>query len=116
MYIRIEFEDVDSAKTKDTQQLFFSVPNGMFLSSSNAYMISSDEIREIMGNSVVFWYLDVDIPNKHYRGVTNCLNELGNYPGVKQIDILPINESYNNFNEKFDNLLTILIKYVYGVK
>jgi hypothetical protein len=116
MYIRIEFENVESAKTKETQQLFFSIPNGMFLSSSNAHMLSSKEIREAVGNSVVFWHLDVDILNKHYGGVMNCLNSLAKYPGVSCVDVLPIEEKYDNFVEKFDNLLTILMKYIGGVK
>ena len=55
MYIRIEFNDIDSPKTKETQQIFFSSPNGMFLSSLNAHMISSKELRELFSNTVVFW-------------------------------------------------------------
>lgn len=44
MYIRIEFEDVASAKTKETQELLFSIPNGMFLTSLNAHRLSSKEM------------------------------------------------------------------------
>ena len=55
----------------------------MFLTSLHAQMISSKEIREIVGVSVVFWYLDIEILNIHYSGVMNCLNQLLQYPGVK---------------------------------
>ncbi len=114
MYIRIEFDDIESDKTKDTQELFFSSPNGMFLTSSNAQMISSKKIQEVIGNSVVFWYLDIDILNKHYSGAMNCLNGLLEYPGVSRVDILPI-EGTQHSNEKFDDLVIILIQYLYGV-
>ena len=83
MYIRIEFKDIISDKTKETQQLFFSIPNGMFLSSTNAYPISSQE-------AVVFWHVDEDVLHKHYGGVTNCLDSLLQYHGVGRVDILPV--------------------------
>ena len=113
MYIRIEFKDIENDETKNTQELFLSSPNGMFLTSSHAYMIGSKKIREAVGISVVFWHLDIDILNKHYGGVIYCLNELLKYPGVGRVDILPIEGQYHN--EKFDDLLTILIKYVNGI-
>ncbi len=115
MYIRIEFENVESDKTKETQELFFGIPNGMFLTSSNAHMLSSKEIRDAVGNSVVFWHLDVDILNKEYKGVMNCLNALLKYPGVKCVDVLPIEGHYDSFIGKFDDLFAILIRYVNGV-
>jgi hypothetical protein len=111
MYIRIEFEDVGSAKTKETQELFFGIPNGMFLTSSNAHMLSSKEIRDAVGHSVVFWHLDVDILNKHYCGVMNCLNGLVKYSGVRRVDILPI----DTFIGKYDDLSAILMRYINGV-
>ena len=58
---------------------------------------------------MVFWYLDIDILNKYYYGVMNCLNGLLKYPGVGSVDILPIEGHYN---ENFDELNTILIQYV----
>lgn len=115
MYIRIEFENVESAKTKETQELFFGIPNGMFLTSSNAHMLSSKEIRDTVGNSVVFWHLDVDVLNKHYKGVLNCLNGLLKYPGVSRVDVLPIEGHYDSFIGKFDDLFAILMRYVNGV-
>ena len=63
MYIRIKFEDIESDKTKETQELLFSSPNGTFLTSSKAHMVTSKEIQEIVGYSVVFWYLDINILN-----------------------------------------------------
>ena len=80
MYIRIEFKDIESDKTIETQELFFGDPNGMFLTSSKAQMVSPKEIREIVGCSVVFWYLDIDILNKlsyligETADVTNAVN------------------------------------------
>ncbi len=115
MYIRIEFEDVESIKTKETQNLFFGSPNGMFLTSSNAHMLSSKEIREVVGKSVVFWHLDVDILNKHYGGVLKCLNGLLQYPGVGRVDVLPIEGHYNSFIGNFDELFTMLMRYIDGV-
>jgi hypothetical protein len=87
MYIRIEFKDIESDKTKETQQLFFSIPNGMFLSSTNAYPMS---LQEAVENSVVFWHVDEDVLHKHYGGVTNCLDSLLQYHGVSRVDILPV--------------------------
>jgi len=86
MYIRIEFKDITSDKTKETQQLFFGIPNGMFLSSTNAHPISQNEMQE----GVVFWHIDVDILHKHYGGVTHCLDSLLQYHGVGRVDILPV--------------------------
>jgi len=114
MYIRIEFDDIENYKTKETLQLFLGIPNGTCLSSLNSHMISSKEIREVVGISVIFWYLDIDILNKHYGGVIYCLNELLEYQGVCRIDILPIELHYDN--EKFDDLINTLMQYVHGVK
>ena len=115
MYIRIEFEDAGSYKTKETQALIFSSPNGMFLTSSNARMLSSKEMRDVVGYSVVFWHLDVNIINKYYGGVLNCLNSLVKYSGVSRVDVLPVEGSYDSFIGKYDELFTILMKYVDGV-
>ena len=112
MYIRIEFEDIESYNTKKTRQLFFSCPNGMFLTSSKSYLISSNEIREAGKESVVFWYLDTDILQKYYGGVKKCLDELREYQGVRRVDILPVK---GNFIEKHDELLTILMQFINGV-
>jgi len=119
MYIRIEFDDIENYKTKETKELFFSSPNGMFLTSLNAHSICSKALdtsvvgTSVVGTSVVFWYLDIYILNKYYGGVIYCLNELSKYPGVARIDILPIEGQYPD--EKFDDLLTILKQYVHGV-
>jgi hypothetical protein len=115
MYIRIEFENIGSAKTKETQGLFFGSPNGMFLTSSNAHMLSSMEMRDTVGHSVVFWHLDVDILNKHYGGVINCLNNLLKYSGVSRVDVLPIEGHYDSFRGKLDELFAILMRYIDGV-
>jgi hypothetical protein len=114
MYIRIEFDNVDSANTKETQELLFSSSNGTFLASTHAYMISFKEMRDLVGYSVVFWHLDVYILNKYYCGVMDCLNQLVKYPGVKRVDILPVDEYYARFTGKDDNLCTILMKYIDG--
>lgn len=103
---------MESNKTKETLHFFLSSPNGMFLSSLNSCILSSNEIREATGHSVVFWYLDIDILNKKYGGVMNCLNKLSEYPGVCSVDILPIEGC---FIGKFDDLMNILMQYVYGV-
>lgn len=115
MYIRIEFEDVGNTKTKETQELFFSSPNGTCLTSSNAHWLSSKEIRDLVGNSVVFWHLDIDILNKHYGGVMYCLNSLVKYSGVSRVDILPIEGHFDTFIEKIDDLHAILMRYINGV-
>ena len=76
-------------------------------------MIMSKKIQEIVGYSVVFWYLDVDILNKYYCGVLQCLNELKTYPGVSRVDILPIEGC--PVPENIDELFTTVIKYSNGV-
>ncbi len=113
MYIRIEFEDLESTKTQETQELFFSIPNGTCLTSSNAYRLSRKKMRDAVGDSVVFWHLDANILNKLYGDVMNCLNDLMTYSGVKRVDVLPI-EGYYTI-ETFDELFTILMKYLTGV-
>jgi hypothetical protein len=110
MYIRIEFENMESAKTQDTLHLFYSIPNGMFLSSTNAHMLSSKELRESFGNSVVFWHLDIDVLNEHYGGFVNCLYRLEKYSGVCRVHVLPFNEKYDGFIENVDGLVTTLMK------
>lgn len=112
MYIRIEFENTDNHNTKKTRQLFFSCPNGMFLTSSKAYLISSVEIQEVGKDVVVFWHLDTDILHKYYGGVTKCLQELREYKGVRRVDILPIE---GDFTRKREELSTILMKYINGI-
>jgi hypothetical protein len=114
MYIRIECKDITSDKTKETQQLFFSIPNGMFLSSTNAHPISPNEMQGVVKNSVVFWYVDIEILNKHYGGVINCLHSLLQYHGVGRVDILPVEGNYHSVG-KFDELMTILMRYINGV-
>ncbi len=84
----------------------------MFLTSSKAYLISSNEIREAGKEAVVFWYLDTDILQKYYGGVKKCLDELREYQGVRRVDILPVT---GNFIEKRNELLTILMKYINGL-
>ena len=115
MYIRIEFDDIESVKTKETQELFCSIPNGMFLTSSNAHMIYLDKIRETKSYSVMFWHLDVDILNKYYGGVLKCLNGLLTYSGVTRVDILPVEGHYDSFSRNFDILTNALIKYIDSV-
>ena len=106
MFIRIEFEDIDSDSTGNARQIFFSSPNGICL-SLNAYAISSDEIRELVGHSVVFWHLDVDVLNKR-GGVLTCLNGIMGYLGVRYVDVLPIEGKF----EKSDDFMNILMQYV----
>jgi hypothetical protein len=110
MYIRIEFKDIESDKTKNTQQLFCSSPNGMFLGSYHAQIISSRNIQHEVDFSVVFWYLDADILNKYYSGAIHCLNELRLYPGVKQADILPI-EGFYHCDIKYDDLQKVFMAF-----
>lgn len=116
MYIRIEFNDIQSDNTKKTQQLFFGIPNGMFLSSSNAHAISLHYTDDVVEKSVMFWHVDVDILNKHYGGVMKCLNSLLTYDGVGRVDILPVEGHYDSFIGRFDDLITILKRYVNGVE
>jgi hypothetical protein len=84
MFIRIEFENIDSPETEQTQFEFMSSPNGTCLTSSHAHPISAKN------KSVVFWYLDVNILNRSYGGVMECFKHLLNFSGVKRIDILPV--------------------------
>lgn len=110
MYIRIQFENLESEKTKETQDELFGSPNGMFLTSSYAFMITTKEMREKVGTSVVFWYLDISTLNKHYGGVLNCLNQLLTYSGVSRVDILPIEgkQYENNYDEFITNIMEYL--------
>lgn len=115
MFIRIEFENLESEPTQKTRSLFFGIPNGMFLSSYKASAIAPKVVRDAVGYSVVFWYLDVDVLDKNYGGVKKCLNQLLSYAGVKRVDILPIDRDYDSFVDKWDEFDATLMKYVYAV-
>jgi hypothetical protein len=116
MYIRITFEDLTSEKTKETQELFTSSPNGMCLCSSNAHAICSKEMQNIGGLSVLFWHLDIDILNKYYGGALNSLKHLTEYPGVSSVEILPIEGGFPSSIEQYDDLLNTLTKYIRDLK
>lgn len=113
MIIRIKFYDVESDKTKETQEMLFSSPNGTFLTSSKSFMLTSNEIINKVGYSVIFWHLDVNVLNEFYGGVLSCLNSLLTYPGVKCVDILPIEGDYYLCStEKYEELKTIVKDYL----
>ncbi len=115
MYIRIEFENIESDETKETKCKLFSIPNGTCLTSTNSCRIYSKEIGDIDRGSVAFWYLDVDILNKHYFGVMSNLNTLAKYPGVSRVDILPIEGHYTSFVGGYEGVCNTIIKYINGV-
>ena len=120
MYIRIEFENLDSIETRKTKQEFCSATNGLCLTSTNSHFIYVDEalkprckvffwylVDEALkpGCKVFFWYVDVDIVNKYYGGVMVYINTLLEQQGVRHVDVLPIEgpccEKSHNFTEKF---------------
>ena len=111
MYIRIEFEKIGSSQTMET---FYGSPSGTCLTSTHAICVSSKKIRDLVDISVGFWYLDVDILNKHYFGVINSLNDLLRYPGVKSVDVLPIEgvSPCMLTNEQYDELTDNLLQYI----
>lgn len=109
MYIRIEFNNIDCTETRETIQEFCSAPNGLCLTSSNSHFIYVDEAFEDCCESVLFWYLDIDIVNKHYGGIMVALNSLLAHQGVRRVDVLPIEGPYcensHNFTEKFSQFI-----------
>lgn len=92
MYIRIEFENLESKETDETMQTFLGSPSGTCLSSSNSFMILPQQLREKRPSPIVFWYLDINILNQYYTGVLNALSHLKSYKGVKSIDILDVKD------------------------
>lgn len=110
MYIRIEFENMESDATQSTRNTFFGTPNGMCLSSQNAHILSSNELRETYNHSVVFWDLDVDVLDKDWNGVMCSLVTISNYPGVKCVDVVPFEGKYDSYIDNLDELVSILMK------
>ncbi len=109
MFVRIEFEDINSSETM--QQLYGS-PSGTCLSSSNSLCIVPKYVREIKGLQVGFWYLDINIINKHYFGILSALSHIKSFDGVKSVDILPINFDCPTSEEDFSKIDKELIKYM----
>lgn len=108
MYICIKFENLESEGTQATRQLLYGVPNGTCLSSSNSQVISTR-----LNKSVGVWYLDIDVLNKHYGGVLNCLKTLSKYAGVVSVDVLPFEEALTS--ENIDDMREKLADYVEGM-
>jgi hypothetical protein len=104
MYIRIEFENLDSIETRKTKQKFGTAPNGLCLTSTNSHFIYVDEALKPRCKAI-FWYLDIAIVNKYYGGIMVALNSLLEHQGVRRVDVLPIEGPYcensHNFTEKF---------------
>lgn len=80
MIIRIEFEDLQSEGTQETQFQFFGSPNGTCLTSTGAHPINA-----VSNSPVIFWYLDSDIIDEHYSGWSSCKDHLESFPGVKSV-------------------------------
>ena len=114
MYIKISFKDLESEETIHTQYEFLGSPNGMCLTSSNAARISSKEMLEKVGISVIFWYLDDDVLNNKYFGVEASLNHIRSYPGVDSVDVLPFEDGDVNklSNEAYNALLARCMTYL----
>ncbi len=100
MIIRIEFTNCESKETDDTMQTFYGSPSGTCLTSTNACLLRSPKTYKEKGHSVGFWYLDIDILNKHYYGVLSALSELLQYPGVAKVDILPFERQVHGISEE----------------
>lgn len=106
MYIRIDFENLESEETGDTLMLLTGSPSGTCLSSTNAFQVC----RTYDGRSY-YWYLDDDVISKHYHGVASgVFDHLGSYPGVKSVNLLLVNPLPNppRTAEDFDNLSDIV--------
>lgn len=113
MYLRIQFTDSDIGQ--GVLQDFCGIPNGLCLSSSHAHAIISKEMRDIVGYSMVFWYLDVEVLNQRRGGVLACLQEIQSYPGVSRVDVLPLEGKYDDYMGKWEELDQLLMKYLHGV-
>lgn len=115
MFIRIELENIATEATKETLGIFFSSPNGMCLCSKNACHMTPQEVIDARGKSVCFWYLDIDILNKYYGGALNSLLSLKRYPGVKSVDILPLEcDPIGASEERYYEILSMLARYADG--
>jgi hypothetical protein len=115
MIIRIEFTDCESQTTKGTMETLYGSPSGTCLSSSKSCPLCPKAVREEKGLSVGFWYLDIDILNKHYCGVMSALSGLLTYPGVAKVDILPFEREVDGLSEEqWYELLDALVAYKDG--
>ena len=115
MIIRIEFTNCESLETQDTMQTFYGSPSGTCLTSSNSCFLRPEQIYKQKGLSVGFWYLDIDILNKHYYGVISALSDLLKYPGVAKVDILPFEREVQGISEEeYYDLLSALEAYKDG--
>jgi hypothetical protein len=107
MYIRINFTDVDSEATKATYFLFMGIPNGTCLTSSNAFCLKSHSILEKVGRSALFWYLDETVLTNYYDGPECSINHLRSYPGVQEVTVLPIRQTYGE-HVNYDDICALI--------
>ncbi len=112
MYIRIEFEDLTNAKTEETMEELYGIPSGTCLTSKNSLSIRPKIVRQTKDLSVGFWYLDIDILNRHYYGVLSALSHIKSYYGVKSVDILPIEIKRPETDEEYHKIEEELTKYM----
>lgn len=75
MYVRLEFSNDAS------REFLTGIPNGTCLTSTNA-------VRLYQSETLIFWYLDENVLNKHYGGVEDCLG-LRHLEGVKSFTVIP---------------------------
>ncbi len=112
MYIRVEFEDLTNDKTNATMQQLYGSPSGTCLCSMNSINMTSKKVRDAKNLSVGFWYLDVNILNKHYFGVLSALSHIKSYYGVKSVDVIPINSTRPVSEEEWNQIQKELEKYM----
>ena len=89
---------------------FTSSPNGTILNVMNTRSLMSKEIMNKSKNSVLFFYVDVDVLNKYYGGALEAVFGLKKYAGVKSVRILPLEGRIDY--DKYDELLSTLLTYV----
>lgn len=109
MIIRIVFENINSAETIETMQILTGSPSGTCLSSSNSIMLQYVKDYQFMRD---FWYLDVNVLNKHYGGVRACLNSLSTFSGVKSVDVVPLDYTHEYILANLDAVRSELLHYV----
>lgn len=95
MYIRIEFENLESTETQNTMMDFGGSPSGTCLSSTNGWSLTTSAVQAA-NPALYFWHLDEEILNKHYGGMESALNHLRGYAGVRSITVLPFDRPYDH--------------------
>lgn len=87
MYIRIQFDDLLSQATQQTQWNLSQIPNGTFLTSFGARPLRPAHRDANGGIPFMEWYLDDEVIREKYGGIEHCFDVLRGLPGICSLEV-----------------------------